>query len=297
MLGCKLYFWGKIYLGMYGFVTVEVSRCVLWTLIWKLLLVWVKVRSELSCLLDELWLRHPSPLLSFTLEAESVSGGRRAAWGQLYLGNTENSDLCFVEMAQITSEEAEQESKTTSEQNSTGETAETGNEGQAVPDPKQEPGDNKENGAGMDVVNGGRGVAEKPGDNSPLVTDSSEETMLTDEKMDNGGEEASDKLSEPGKSPAQGSLASSTDSAQEGSRVLKPEQREGENVSSPPSDHTKTAEKAEHGTKRRASVELTSSDGEPLSRMDSEDRSVKVTLVNSMEGLALVVGRTRSGRP
>lgn len=259
--------------------------------------MWVKVRREPSCLLDELWLRHSSPLLSFTLEAESVSGGRRAAWGQLYLGNTENSDLCFVEMAQITSEEAEQESKTTSEQNSTGETAETGNEGQAVPDPKQEPGDNKENGAGMDVVNGGRGVAEEPGDNSPLVTDSGEETVLTDEKMDNGGEEASDKLSEPGKSPAQGSLASSTDSAQEGSRVLKPEQREGENVSSPPSDRTKTAEKAEHGTKRRASVELTSSDGEPLSRMDSEDRSVKVTLVNSMEGPALVAGRTRSGRP
>lgn len=258
--------------------------------------MWVKVRRELSCLLDELWLRHSSPLLSFTLEAESVSGERRAAWGQLYLGNTENSDLCFVEMAQITSEEAEQESKTTSEQNSTGETAETGNEGQAVPDPKQEPGDNKENGAGMDVVNAGRGVAEKPGDNSPLVTDSGEETMLTDEKMDNDAEEASDKLSEPGKSPAQGSLASSTDSAQEGSRVLKPEQREGENVSSPPSDRTKTAEKAEHGTKRRASVELTSSDGEPLSRMDSEDRSVKVTLVNSMEGLALVAGRTRSGR-
>lgn len=257
----------------------------------------VKVRRELSCLLDELWLRHSSPPLSFTLEAESVSGGRRAAWGQLYLGDTENSDLCFVEMAQITNEEAERESKTTAEQNGTGETAETGNEGQAVPDPKQEPGDNKENGTGMDVVNGGRGAAEKPGDNSPLVSDSSEETVLTDEKMDNGGEEASDKLSEPGKSPAQGSLASSTDSAQEGSRVLRAEQREGENVSSPPSDRTKTAEKAEHGTKRRASVELTSSDGEPLSRMDSEDRSVQVTLVNSMEGLALVAGRSRSGRP
>lgn len=178
-------------------------------------------------------------------------------------------------MAQITSEAAEQDSQPTSDQNGTGETAETGNERQAVPDPKQEPGDNNENRAGMDV-SGGRGAAVEHGDNTSPVPDSDKETMLPSEKPDNDGGEPGDKLSEPGKSPAQGSLASSTDSAQEGSRVLKQEQREGENVSSsPPADRTKTAEKAEHGTKRRASVELTSSDGEPLSRMDSEDRSVK----------------------
>lgn len=185
-------------------------------------------------------------------------------------------------MAQITSEGAEQDSQPTSDQNGTGETAETGNERQAVPDPKQEPGDNNENRAGMDV-NGGRGAAVEHGDNPFPVPDSDKETTLPTEKADNDGGEPVDKLSEPGKSPAQGSLASSTDSAQEGSRVLKQEQREGENVSSPPTDRTKTAEKAEQGTKRRASVELTSSDGEPLSRMDSEDRSVEVTLVNSME--------------
>lgn len=186
-------------------------------------------------------------------------------------------------MAQITSEGAEQDSQPTSDQNDTGETAETGNETQAVPDPKQEPGDNNENRAGMDV-NGGHGTAMEHGDNTSPVPDSDKETMLSSEKTEDYRGESGDKLSEPGKSPAQGSLASSTDSAQEGSRVLKQEQREGENVSSsPPTDRTKTTEKAEHGTKRRASVELTSSDGEPLSRMDSEDRSVEIARVNSME--------------
>lgn len=182
-------------------------------------------------------------------------------------------------MAQITSEGPEQDSQATSNQNGTGETAETGNERQAVPDPKQEPGDNNENGAGMDV-NGGRGA--EHGDNPSPVPDSDKETTLPTEKADHDGGEP--ELCEPGKSPAQGSLASSTDSAQEGSRVLNQEQREGENVSSsPPADRTKTAERAEHGTKRRASVEVTSSDGEPLSRMDSEDRSVEVTFANSAE--------------
>lgn len=178
-------------------------------------------------------------------------------------------------MAQITSEGAEQDSQPTPDQNGTGETAETGKEGQAVPDPKQEPGDNNENREGMDVSSG-RGVAVEPGDNSSPAPDSDKETASSTEKTDNDEGAHGCKVSEPGKSPVQGSLASSTDSAQEGSRVLKQEQREGENVSSsPPTDRTKTAEKAEHGTKRRASVELTSSDGEPLSRMDSEDRFVK----------------------
>ncbi|XP_070785193.1 zinc finger protein AEBP2 [Enoplosus armatus] len=189
-------------------------------------------------------------------------------------------------MAQITSEGADQDSQPTSEQSGTGETAETGKEAQAVPDPKQEPGDNNESKAGMDVSSGrGAAPAAEHGDNQSPVPDAGKETALPAEKTDDGEGEPGGKLSEPGKSPAQGSLASSTDSAQEGSRVLKQEQREGENVpSSPPADRTKTAEKAEHGTKRRASVELTSSDGEPLSRMDSED-SIGSTLMD-MESTA-----------
>ncbi|KAK5895571.1 hypothetical protein CgunFtcFv8_009254 [Champsocephalus gunnari] len=177
-------------------------------------------------------------------------------------------------MAQITSEGAEQDSQPTSNQNGTGETAETGNEGQAVPDPKQEPGDNNENRAGMDAS--GRGVAAEDGDSLSSVSDADKETALPNKNPDNDGGEPDGKLSEPGKSPAQGSLASSTDSAQEGSRVLRQEQREGESVSSSsPAHRTKSTEKAEHGTKRAASMEGTSSIGEPLSRMDSEDRYVK----------------------
>ncbi|TMS03014.1 Zinc finger protein AEBP2 [Larimichthys crocea] len=187
-------------------------------------------------------------------------------------------------MAQITNEGAEQDSQPAPDQNGTGETAETGTEGQAVPDPKQEPGDNNENRAGMDV-NTGRGAAAEHGDNRSPVPESDKETAVPSEKADSDEGEPGGKLSEPGKSPVQGSLASSTDSAQEGSRVLKQEQREGESVSSsPPADRTKTAEKAEQGTKRRASVELTSSDGEPLSRMDSED-SISSTLMD-MESTA-----------
>lgn len=183
-------------------------------------------------------------------------------------------------MAQITTEGAEQDSQPTAEQNGTGETAETGTEEeQAVPDPKQEPGDNNENRAGMDV-NSGRGASE---DDPAPVREADKESASPAVKGDDDEEEEEEeegepagKLSEPGKSPVEGSLASSIDSAQEGSRVLKEEQREGESVSSSlPGHRTKTAERAEHGTKRRASVELTSSDGEPLSRMDSEDRSVE----------------------
>ncbi|XP_041820095.1 zinc finger protein AEBP2-like [Chelmon rostratus] len=186
-------------------------------------------------------------------------------------------------MAQITSEGGEQDPQPTSDQNDTGETAETGKEGQAAPDPKQEPGDYYENRAGMDV-NSGIGLVEHRDSTSPDPDSNKETALLTEKTTDDEGEPCS-KLSEPGKSPVQGSLASSTDSAQEGSRVLKQEQREGENVSSsPPIDRTKTAEKADHGTKRRASVELTSSDGEPLSRMDSED-SISSTLMD-MESTA-----------
>lgn len=57
----------------------------------------------------------------------------------------------------------------------------------------------------------------------------------------------------------------------------KQEQRE-ENVSSPvectASKGEECSDKTGNGIKRRASVEISSSDGEPLSRMDSEDRFV-----------------------
>lgn len=187
-------------------------------------------------------------------------------------------------MAQITSEGVERDSRPTSDEKGTGGTADTGKEEQAVPDPKQEPGDNNENIERMDV-NSGHGTAVEHGDKLSSVPDAENETMLPTVKSDNYEGEPGGKLSEPGKSHAQGSFASSTDSAHESSRVLKQEQRGGESVSSSvPIDRTKTAEKAERTIKRRASVELTSSDGEPLSRMDSED-SISSTLMD-MESTA-----------
>ncbi|XP_077450080.1 zinc finger protein AEBP2 [Stigmatopora argus] len=170
-------------------------------------------------------------------------------------------------MAQITAEGAERDSQPTVALRDNGESVNTGSEGQA--DFKQEPDNSNEiEPVVMDVNSRGAFAG-----NSLLVDDAVE---------DYGGD---GKLSEPGKSPAQGSLASSTESAQEGSRVLKQEQREGGNgCPSPPTEHTKAAEKHEHGGKRRASLEVASSDGEPLSRMDSED-SISSTLMD-MESIA-----------
>lgn len=186
-------------------------------------------------------------------------------------------------MAQITSEGAKRDSQPTSDQNGPAETAETGSERQAVPDPEQEPGDNNESRAGKDM----NGAAVEHGDHQSLGPDT-DKTRSPAKTTGGNDVESGEKLCEREKSPVQGSLASSTDSAQEGSRVLRAEQREGKNVScSPPPDRTKTAERAEHGTKRRASVELTPSDGEPLSRMDSEDRSVNNRELKEHRGLAL----------
>lgn len=209
------------------------------------------------------------------------------AWGATLFGTkAENSGPCLLlRMAQISSDGAEQESTTTSGEKGAGETAETGNEGQAVPDPDQEPGcgDNNENGARMDAVSVGLkpedGSLTPPGSGANIddsVAGTTGTTFTGPEGSDNGG--GGEKLSEPGgKSPARGTEGSAPG-------LPGPEQRDGvgeKNTSAPLGEGTKAAaaERAEHGgTKRRASVELTSSDGEPLSRVDSEDRSVKVSL-------------------
>ncbi|KAM8883230.1 zinc finger protein AEBP2 [Synchiropus picturatus] len=174
-------------------------------------------------------------------------------------------------MAQITSEGGDQEAKPTSDQNGTGVAAEAGSEGQAVPDPKQEPGDNNESGADMDA-----GAAREGEQSSRSARLHDEQAALTSEERSDG---PGGEVSEHGKSPVQGSLASSTDSAQEGSRVPNQEQREEGSGSPSPSPSGGAAKKPGHGVKRRASVELTSSDGEPLSRMDSED-SISSTLMD-----------------
>lgn len=179
-------------------------------------------------------------------------------------------------MAQMTSDGAEPDSQSTSGPHRSSETAETGEERRAVPDRNQEPGDNNENPAGMDG-SGGRAAAVLPGDNMSPVREPGAEVTVPGDKTEDEEAEAGLKLCEPGESNARRSLARSSESAQE--------QRDGENVfSSAPSERRKTPERVELGTKRRASVERTSSDGEPLSRMDSEDRLVKVVRINVLVG-------------
>lgn len=160
-------------------------------------------------------------------------------------------------MAQITSEGSERESRRAADREAAGETAAAGvDRQQAEPDPKQEPGE--------DAKETGHRAAANP-----------DRRRATPGDWGDGGERGAP-LSEPGKSPVQGSLASGSDSAPEGSRVLR-EQRVGDKLPcSPASQPSKAAEQA---TKRRASLELPPADGEPLSRMDSED-SISSTLLD-----------------
>ncbi|XP_068163561.1 zinc finger protein aebp2-like [Antennarius striatus] len=172
-------------------------------------------------------------------------------------------------MAQIISERTEHVRQSAWDPNDTQQTPEPDEETQATPDREQEPGDNNESRAGVSVE-GGRGAAGDPGDEDPT---------LPGGQKDPGG--SGGELSEPRNSPVRGGLAPSAGSTKQGSRPLRGEQRVGGNVScSPPTERPKTAEKDDHGLKRRASVELTSSDGEPLSRMDSEDSCSGSTLMD-----------------
>ncbi|MEQ2204178.1 hypothetical protein XENOCAPTIV_009193, partial [Xenoophorus captivus] len=169
-------------------------------------------------------------------------------------------------------EGTEQGSQSESRQSGPCEAAGTGMKGQTVEDPKREPGDNNED---KPAENSGGCMAAEHGHNPPAFPDTDGEDTSPHCKPGNNEAEAGLKLGEHGASPAQGSPASSTDSAQEGSRVLKTEQREAEVVfSSAPRGCTKLAGKAEHAARRWAGVELSSVEGEPLSRVDSEDRSV-----------------------
>ncbi|XP_014876475.1 zinc finger protein aebp2-like isoform X1 [Poecilia latipinna] len=168
-------------------------------------------------------------------------------------------------MAQMRAEGTEHGSQSESKQSDSCEAAWTSLKGQAAEDPRREPGVNNEDKPAEDC---GSCKAAGPGHNPPPFPDMDGEGTSPHSKPGNNDVECGFELGEPGESPAQGSLASSTDSAQEGSRVLKAEQRETENVcSSAPRCCTKPAEKAEHAARRWVGVE----EGEPLSRMDSED--------------------------
>ncbi|XP_035604652.1 zinc finger protein AEBP2-like isoform X2 [Oncorhynchus keta] len=182
-------------------------------------------------------------------------------------------------MAAVTTNGTEQDSTPANEQNGTLAKGENRNNKQGPADSKQEPGDNEDE-TEMDVSNGDS-KEEKPS----VAPEVAKESVLPTENG-NKEDELACELSEPVKRPVEGIPASSTETG-ESTVELNQEQRE-ESVSSPPSsDKTKSeesTEKTDHGIKRRASVEISSSDGEPLSRMDSED-SISSTLMD-MESTA-----------
>ncbi|CAL8324113.1 unnamed protein product [Lota lota] len=173
-------------------------------------------------------------------------------------------------MAAVTTDGTDQDSAKTADHNGADGTGEMCAEARAPPpDSRQEPPGDGENGAEMDV-NGGHGDNSSPGPNVD------KETVTSTQCVDSDGKTRDKLCGPPGESPGPNSLASSTE-------LQLGEQRE-QSVSCPPNDCTKTGEKpAEPGTKRRASVEISSSDGEPLSRMDSED-SISSTLMDAESG-------------
>ncbi|XP_030634720.1 zinc finger protein AEBP2 [Chanos chanos] len=148
----------------------------------------------------------------------------------------------------------------------------------------QEPGDSET--VKMDVSSEHEAVGN---DNRPLsIPEVDKETPFTDEatKEDNGLVDEMDlKPVESEKSPEQKS-PDSGDFPGDGTPELREEQRE--NVSSlsksSKSKGDDFSDKTDNGIKKRTSVEMSSSDGEPLSRMDSED-SINSTLMD-MESAA-----------
>ncbi|XP_042156133.1 zinc finger protein AEBP2 isoform X2 [Oncorhynchus tshawytscha] len=184
-------------------------------------------------------------------------------------------------MAAVTTNGTEQDSTPANKQNGTLAKGENRNNKQGPADSKQEPGDNEDE-TEMDVSNGD-GKEEKPS----VAPEVAKESVLPTENGNKEDEPACE-LSEPVKSPVEGIPASSTETGESTVELNQEQEQREESVSSPPSsDKTKSeesTEKTDHGIKRRASVEISSSDGEPLSRMDSED-SISSTLMD-MESTA-----------
>ncbi|XP_012678961.2 zinc finger protein AEBP2 isoform X1 [Clupea harengus] len=183
-------------------------------------------------------------------------------------------------MATTSTDGTDQESSTPSDQNPTLETEKSEEKAEGLVS-EQEPVGNET--VKMDVNDGQEGATEEDEKPSPVPEVCPETTptaVITKEESDVVNYMDCD-LTESGKSPEQRSSASCNGTG-DGTGEPKQEQRE-ENVSSP-SDCMKSkaddcTDKTDHGIKRRASVEMSSSDGEPLSRMDSED-SISSTLMD-----------------
>lgn len=167
-------------------------------------------------------------------------------------------------MAQMRAERTGQGSRSESTQSDSCEAAWTGMKGPAAEEPRREPAENNE---GKPAENSGGCTAAERVHQPPSFPD-----VVGDGASPHSNPEDGCKLGEPGESPALGRRTSSADL-----QLLKAEQREAESVRSSPAPRggTKPAGKAEHAARRWAGVELNSVEGEPLSRMDSEDRLVQ----------------------
>lgn len=166
-------------------------------------------------------------------------------------------------MASATSDTSEQDSPNQSEQNSTT-NSDVHDKGLCAPD--QEPARNES--VKMD----------ESGEEKRTTCNESEEPRSNDKVPSQDAGEA--KEMDTGGDVSNQECASSGECSADVTGELKQEQRE-ENVSSLPESSATSkvedgAEKNSREIKRRASVEMSSSDGEPLSRMDSEDRLVRV---------------------
>ncbi|XP_015207539.2 zinc finger protein AEBP2 isoform X2 [Lepisosteus oculatus] len=203
-------------------------------------------------------------------------------------------------MAAASTDSAEQDSPSPSNENGAPPTGETEDQMRGLPLPGQEPGDGQA--VKMEETNGNRdreddddeeeegeggGVDVKPSSAARAAEASGapgdeEEDEEEDEEMScesAAGEESSE----------QRSPASSSDPGDGAEKELKPGQREESESGSSDCNKSKGEDapekngsgESEHGAakKRRASVEMSSSDGEPLSRMDSED-SISSTLMD-----------------
>lgn len=123
----------------------------------------------------------------------------------------------------------------------------------------------------------------------PVEMDEQKRTASGESEETNGEELSQDATEEKGMDAEADMLepkgVSSAESSTDGTGELRQEQRQEESASSPlHCPDRKPAHKTGSEMKRRASVEVCSSDGEPLSRIDSED-SISSTLMD-MESTA-----------
>ncbi|RXM95327.1 Zinc finger protein AEBP2 [Acipenser ruthenus] len=178
-------------------------------------------------------------------------------------------------MAATSSDSAEQDSPSSSNENGAPPLGETEDElrGLQLQELKQS---NEEK---MEAGGEGNGEREVRGDGDGKAAAAEEEDEEEEiGSVSAGGEEETSEQQSP---------ASSSETGDGPEKEIKQEQREEcESVSGDGNEKSKAAEDtidkssttggltSEHANKRRASVEISSSDGEPLSRMDSEDRLI-----------------------